>query len=79
MSLMRRTKRCRYERELARLTEASADLADKTMALQELEAVLVRERETAQELGRQVRHMQKDYGGAGGAGLSYPASLLRWR
>lgn len=51
---MRRTKRCRYERELARLTEASTDLADKTMALQELEAVLIRERETAQELGRQV-------------------------
>lgn len=58
---MRRTKQRRYERELARLTEASTDLADKTMALQELEAVLIRERETAQELGRQVGYRQKDY------------------
>ena len=69
---MRRTKRRRYERELAKLTEASTDLADKTMALQELEAVLIRERETAKELSRQVR--QLDYVIHGGTGLSYPAS-----
>lgn len=53
-------KRCvhnigRYQRELGKLTEASADLADKTVALKELEVVLDRERESAKQLGGQVK------------------------
>lgn len=45
----------RYQRELGKLTEASADLADKTVALKELEVVLDRERESAKQLGGQVK------------------------
>lgn len=45
----------RFQRELSKLTEASTDLADKTVALEELEAVVERERESAKQLGKQAR------------------------
>ncbi|CAM9177280.1 unnamed protein product [Ascophyllum nodosum] len=51
--------RTRYEREFAKLKAASADLVDKTAALQDLEAVVTREREQAEEMGRQVKNLKK--------------------
>ncbi|CAM9692107.1 unnamed protein product, partial [Laminaria digitata] len=51
-SLLSRNRK-RFQRELSKLTEASADLADKTVALEELEAVVERERESAKQLGNQ--------------------------
>lgn len=44
----------RFQRELSTLTDASADLEQKTKALEEFEAVLRREKENAAELGTQV-------------------------
>lgn len=45
----------RFQRELSALTDASADLEQKSKALEELEAVFGREKESAAELGKQVR------------------------
>lgn len=58
---------------MSKLTQASADLADKTVALEEVEAMLERERQSAQQLDSQVREARGVLfsGGAGSLILTW--------